>query len=101
MEVWQICNLGFVFGAAAGLAQLLSSKRALKTRNVIAVALNSGLSGLAAACIAVDTMDVHEPGKLVAIAVFSGFGGAPVVSRIMDIAHRVQLREPRKEFPDE
>lgn len=97
MEVWQLCNLGFVMGATAGLSQLLSSRRALTVRVTIAVVLNAGLSGCAAVCVAVDAANVQDVGKLVAVAILTGFSGAPVISRVVDVVQRLQLTDRKKE----
>lgn len=81
MDIWTTVAIAFGFGAFAGVAKLVESKRELSARVYSGVVLSCGLGGLvmglasAMAC----TIAIQKPidtGSLIMAALLGGYGGA-------------------------
>lgn len=81
MDIWTTVAVSFGFGAFAGLAKLVESKRELSARAYSGVVLSCGLGGLVMglASSTVCNVAVKQPldtGSLIMAALIGGYGGA-------------------------
>lgn len=102
MDIWIVVLISFGFGAFAGLAKLVESKRELSARAYSGVILSCGLGGLvmglsvSIACM----MAIEKPvgtGTLIMAALIGGYGGANKAIQFVQRQHdkpRDGEREP-------